>query len=90
MFDPTPAEIIEDINHLAVTFYERLTGTVLPLSTQMHGITGDRNKTLAWDLACDAALHLTDHDPEALVDEESERNACTDFSAAWKARRSAA
>lgn len=89
MFDPTPADVIDDINHLAVTFYERLTGTVLPLSTQMHG-TSDSTKILAWDLACDAALHLTDHDPERLLANESERLERTDFCNAAKANSLAA
>lgn len=87
--EPAPADVIADINELAITFYERITGTALPPTTEMHGYTSDRDKALAWDLACDACRHLTEHDAGQLLEDGQESNACADFCHAYKSQLAA-
>lgn len=87
--DPTPDDILRDTAELASLLYCVLTGTEVSPLGPMHG-TSDPARTKAWDLACASMAHLTEHDPERLLEDEMDRNARTDFCDSWKSRLDAA
>ncbi|MDB6134462.1 MAG: hypothetical protein JWM59_2705 [Verrucomicrobiales bacterium] len=80
-------EVLHDINELAITFWLMLVpaaaGAGVPAPRgPMHG-TADPMKTLAWDLACEAGRHLTEHDPAHLLEQVLDHlDAQADFCAA--------
>ena len=87
-------EVLRDINELAITFWLMLTpgGTGTDSAggvprAPMHG-TADPMRTLAWELACEAGRHLTEHDPERLLEQVlDDLREQPDFCAAARASR---
>ncbi|RYD30411.1 MAG: hypothetical protein EOP86_20030 [Verrucomicrobiaceae bacterium] len=91
-------EVLRDINELAITFWLMMVpaGGTTTTATATGGAprgsmrgTADPLKTLAWDLACEAGRHLTEHDPARLLEQvlddlREQPDFCADARASWE------